>query len=208
MGEKTLNTRMIQKHDTTANWNKATNFVPKAGELILYTDVNGIKIGDGTTKVGSLSFIGANARDVYAWAKASTKPSYTASEVGAAESSHTHGNITNAGALQTTDVTIANGDKIVVTDASNSNKVARASASFDGSTTDSFLSKKGTFEAPPKIYTARYVSSLPSAASVPLNSIGFARSSMSTSSLLYIVRSENVVDPCTGQTYRTWNYLI
>ena len=30
------------------------------------------------------------ASDVYAWAKASTKPSYTASEVGAAASSHTH----------------------------------------------------------------------------------------------------------------------
>lgn len=30
------------------------------------------------------------ASDVYAWAKAATKPSYTASEVGAATSSHTH----------------------------------------------------------------------------------------------------------------------
>lgn len=60
--------------------------------------------------------------------------------------SHTHGNIKPNGALQTTDVTIANGDKLVVTDASNSNKVARASLTFDGSTTIQALSKKGTWE--------------------------------------------------------------
>lgn len=63
-----------------------------------------------------------------------------------ASSSHTHGNITNAGALQTTDISIASGDKLVVTDSSNSNKIARTSLSFDGSTTSQALSKKGTFE--------------------------------------------------------------
>lgn len=63
-----------------------------------------------------------------------------------ASSSHTHGNITNAGALQTTDISIASGDKLVVTDSSNSNKIARTSLSFDGSTTTQALSKKGTFE--------------------------------------------------------------
>lgn len=61
-------------------------------------------------------------------------------------SSHTHGNITNAGALQTTDIAIANGDKLVVTDASNSNKVARTSVTFDGSTATQALTKKGTWE--------------------------------------------------------------
>ena len=66
---------------------------------------------------------------------------------GKAASSHTHGNIQNGGALQTTDVVIANGDKLVVTDASDSNKVARASISFDGSTTTKALTPKGTFEA-------------------------------------------------------------
>lgn len=84
--------------------------------------------------------------DLASWAKSSTKPSYTYSEVGAAASSHTHGNITNAGALQTSDITIANGDKLVVTDASNSNKVARTSVSFDASTTTTALTPKGTFE--------------------------------------------------------------
>ena len=61
-------------------------------------------------------------------------------------SDHTHGNITNGGALQTTDITIASGDKLVVTDSSNSNKVARASISFDGSTATKCLTQKGTWE--------------------------------------------------------------
>lgn len=59
---------------------------------------------------------------------------------------HTHGNIQDSGALQTSDVTIASGDKLVITDSSNDGKVARASASFDGSTTTKALTQKGTFE--------------------------------------------------------------
>lgn len=64
------------------------------------------------------------------------------------------GNITSGGALQTNDITIANGDKLVVTDASDSNKVARTSATFDGSTVGTLLSKKGTFENPREAYLA------------------------------------------------------
>lgn len=62
-------------------------------------------------------------------------------------SSHTHGNIQNGGTLQTNDITIANGDKLVVTDSSDSSKVARTSVSFDGSTTTTALTPKGTFES-------------------------------------------------------------
>ena len=61
--------------------------------------------------------------------------------------SHTHGNIQNGGTLQTNDVTIASGDKLVVTDSSDSNKIARTSLSFDGSTTTTALTPKGTFES-------------------------------------------------------------
>lgn len=63
-----------------------------------------------------------------------------------ASASHTHGNIQNGGTLQTNDITIANGDKLVVTDSSDSSKVARASISFDGSTTTKALTQKGTWE--------------------------------------------------------------
>lgn len=65
---------------------------------------------------------------------------------GKASSTHTHGNITNGGALQTNDITIASGDKLVVTDSSDSNKIARTSIEFDGSTATKALTQKGTWE--------------------------------------------------------------
>lgn len=58
---------------------------------------------------------------------------------------HTHGNIQNGGTLQTNDITIASGDKLVVTDSSDSSRIARTSLSFDGSTTTQCLTKKGTW---------------------------------------------------------------
>ena len=62
MAEKSLQARIQNKCDTTANWAKATNFVPKKGEIIVYSDGGGVgipkmKVGDGATKVGSLKFI-------------------------------------------------------------------------------------------------------------------------------------------------------
>lgn len=61
MATKTLQTRIIAKHDTEANWIKAQNFIPKAGELIIYDiddnyDYERIKVGDGCTNVTSLPF--------------------------------------------------------------------------------------------------------------------------------------------------------
>jgi hypothetical protein len=48
------------KHDTSENWNKALNFIPKAEEIIIYDDVfpYGIKMGDGKTKLRDLPFLG------------------------------------------------------------------------------------------------------------------------------------------------------
>ena len=61
MAEKSLNARIIHKHDTETNWNKATNFIPKQGEFIIYDEDSShsykrIKIGDGTTTVINLAF--------------------------------------------------------------------------------------------------------------------------------------------------------
>ena len=53
---KTFQGRIIQKNDTSTNWAKATTFVPLKGEIIIYTDLNQIKIGDGTTSVINLPF--------------------------------------------------------------------------------------------------------------------------------------------------------
>ena len=61
MSEKTLKTRIQNKRGTTAEWATGTapNFVPKDGEIVAYTDVHRIKIGDGTeynvSTVGSKS---------------------------------------------------------------------------------------------------------------------------------------------------------
>lgn len=58
---------------------------------------------------------------------------------------HSHGNINQNGQLSTT-VTIANHDKLVITDADNSSRIKASSISFDGSTTTKALSQKGTWE--------------------------------------------------------------
>lgn len=68
MAEKSLQARIQNKCDTTANWAKATNFVPKKGEIIVYSDGGGtgvpkMKVGDGTTVVGNLEFITAIVPD-------------------------------------------------------------------------------------------------------------------------------------------------
>ena len=72
-------------------------------------------------------------------------PSIATALSGKAASNHSHGNIQSGGTLQTNDITIANGDKLVVTDSSDSSKVARASIAFDGSTTTQALTKAGTW---------------------------------------------------------------
>lgn len=92
----------------------------------------------------------ASTKDVPTSGNASTTQVVLGSDTRLSDSrtptSHTHGNIQNGGTLQTNDITIANGDKLVVTDSSDSAKVARASISFDGSTTTKALTPKGTFE--------------------------------------------------------------
>lgn len=67
MADKNINVRIQNKSDTSTNWAKATSFVPKKGELIFYSDINKIKMGDGTTVVGSLPFLDARnaTSDVY-----------------------------------------------------------------------------------------------------------------------------------------------
>ena len=57
MSDKILKTRIKQKIDTKANWDKATNFVPLKGEYIYYSDLHKVKVGDGVTKVSALPFL-------------------------------------------------------------------------------------------------------------------------------------------------------
>lgn len=62
MANKNFDTRIQHKHDTEANWLKATTFIPMKGELIVYDvdathDYERIKMGDGATLVNELPFI-------------------------------------------------------------------------------------------------------------------------------------------------------
>lgn len=61
--EKQLKTRIQHKIDTYENWEKAINFTPLKGEIIIYTtdengyDKVGLKIGNGKDNVKDLSFV-------------------------------------------------------------------------------------------------------------------------------------------------------
>ena len=48
------------KKDTSENWNKAKNFIPKENEVIIYTDLEKKKIGDGKNLLNELPFIDAD----------------------------------------------------------------------------------------------------------------------------------------------------
>lgn len=94
MATTTLNTRIALKYDTLANWN-ASEFILKKGEVAICSLATGetaeqstppavlLKVGDGIHKFSELPWASALAADVYSWAKAATKPTYTANEVGA-----------------------------------------------------------------------------------------------------------------------------
>lgn len=61
MANKTVKTRVFNKHDIETNWAKAVNFIPKKGEIIIYDKDDNhscprFKVGDGETVVSSLPF--------------------------------------------------------------------------------------------------------------------------------------------------------
>ena len=61
MIEKNISSRIQHKHDIEANWAKALNFIPKAGEIIIYdidenNSIPRIKIGDGERTINNLPF--------------------------------------------------------------------------------------------------------------------------------------------------------
>ncbi len=87
----TFNTRISLKYDTYANWH-ANNPVLLKGELAIVEVPAStgaaqneptylLKVGNGTDHFDDLKWISGHAADVYSWAKAATKPTYTASEI-------------------------------------------------------------------------------------------------------------------------------
>ena len=62
MAEKNIKSRIVHKHDTAENWAKATGFIPRQAEVIVYDkdstySYERFKIGDGVTNVNSLPFV-------------------------------------------------------------------------------------------------------------------------------------------------------
>lgn len=93
MAEKRFYGRLVQKHDVQANWEKAVNFIPMTGEIIVYDPDDNysyarVKVGDGETLVSNLPFlrygtyvqdtepVDAVAGDI--WIDTANDPSYTA----------------------------------------------------------------------------------------------------------------------------------
>lgn len=83
-----VNVTIVSRKDTISNW-QTSNPVLSNGEVAVVeipaTDSTPaiclIKIGDGTTPFNTLQYMQSPAADVYAWAKASTKPEYDYSEI-------------------------------------------------------------------------------------------------------------------------------
>lgn len=102
---KNLNTRIALKYDSYQNWQTHNPILLKGeiaiAELPVSENKPGvgepnaegstpaiqnapnilIKVGDGTNQYNDLKFVSALAADVYSWAKAATKPTYSASEI-------------------------------------------------------------------------------------------------------------------------------
>lgn len=102
---KNLNTRIALKYDSYKNWTDHNPILLKGeiaiAELPVSENKSGvgepnaagstpaiqnapnilIKVGDGTNHYNDLKFVSALAADVYSWAKAATKPTYSASEI-------------------------------------------------------------------------------------------------------------------------------
>lgn len=91
MANKTFNTRICMKNDTYAQWVEKDPVLLKGeiGVVVIPANTGAVqgepvtlfKVGDGTKKFSQLDFIGAKAADVYSWAKAANKPTYSATEI-------------------------------------------------------------------------------------------------------------------------------
>lgn len=91
MATTTFNTRISLKYDTYANWvtndpvllsgELAVVVVPAATGAVAKEPAILFKAGDGSSRFSQLQFAAGLAADVYDWAKAESKPTYSASEI-------------------------------------------------------------------------------------------------------------------------------
>ena len=91
MATKNFNARISLKYDSYQNWidNDPVLLVGEVAIATVPTKKDGIeqvpavvmKVGDGTKKYSELQFVSGLAADIYDWAKAATKPTYSADEI-------------------------------------------------------------------------------------------------------------------------------
>lgn len=91
MATKTFDARISLKYDSYQNWidNDPVLLVGEVAIATVPTKKDGIeqvpavvmKVGDGTKKYSELQFVSGLAADIYDWAKAANKPTYTADEI-------------------------------------------------------------------------------------------------------------------------------
>lgn len=99
----TIKTKFQLRYDTYVNWTTNNPVLLKGEIAVVALPVDAeesieqakkpavlFKVGDGTSNFKTLPWASAKAADVYDWAKAASKPSYTHDEVGAAAEVHTH----------------------------------------------------------------------------------------------------------------------
>ena len=138
MAEKKIQTRIRQKVDTKANWDKATNFIPLKGEIIIYSDLNQAKVGDGTTKVGALPFLKgkADASDknpTLAWGSKSTVATVDGVDIHVTMPSNpnTHQSIKTLNTNNTSAQTASSSEAIAGSGTINLHKVAKTGSYND-----------------------------------------------------------------------------
>ena len=151
---RTVNSKSLSANITLTGGDIETSIVPGEGEEPITLTVNSMFqnlyeriptvptniVNTITTTAGAHTAITNQTGDV------TFNIPTTAAHVGAAASSHAHGNITNGGDITATAPTIANGDQLVINDHSAS-KITNG-PTFDGSTVTAFLSKSGEWISP------------------------------------------------------------
>lgn len=187
---KTDSLTIIAGSNVTITPNASNDSITIASDNTTYTPASETPLMDGTAAVGTS-------------VKYAREDHVHPTDTSRAASDHVHGNITNAGAI-TSDTTVANGDKIVITDSSNSNKISRSSIAFDGSDDTVALTKKGTWRAFATLDTNGLVPAeqLPSYVDDIIEVYGRTGSTPLTSSWLSDTSaSGSAITPETGKIY-------
>ncbi len=207
MADKTIKGRLIQKHDVQSNWEKATNFVPLKGEIIIYDpDVNNensrMKVGDGVHNVNELKFIESSKAEI---ANKATEADHATTADSATSADTLDGKHASDFALATD----LNEVSELVGDTAVSEQIADAIAevpsdvlivTFGGNATNGFTADK-TFEQIKEAYdNDKYIYALSSGIKLDLTNINASKawfSGINLSGLLaytLTITSENVVD--------------